>query len=226
MGEGDCLVHLIEEEAHTLVAGPDGLDVLAFGLRAASGGTWLPRAGVVRVGGTWTETPGGPHPWEREAVAGEPELPEPSDRAGHVLNRRDVEPREIVHGESSFRELELAPRAQASGLNVHEIRAGKRNWPPHCHTAEEEIFVVLSGEGECRLGDERIPVRPGAVVARPAGTGVAHCFHAGDDGLELLAYGTRDGRDMAWYPDSRKVNFRGFGFTARIEPLGYWEGEG
>ena len=31
---GDCLVHLGGEDAHTLVAGPDGLDVLAFGFGA------------------------------------------------------------------------------------------------------------------------------------------------------------------------------------------------
>ena len=30
---GDCIVHLADEEAHTLKAGPDGLDVLAFGMR-------------------------------------------------------------------------------------------------------------------------------------------------------------------------------------------------
>jgi uncharacterized cupin superfamily protein len=35
VAEGDCLVHLAGEEAHTLVAGPDGLDVLAFGERAS-----------------------------------------------------------------------------------------------------------------------------------------------------------------------------------------------
>src|SRR6187431_3010983 len=33
VGAGDCLVHLALEEAHTLNAGPDGLDVLAFGMR-------------------------------------------------------------------------------------------------------------------------------------------------------------------------------------------------
>jgi len=82
---------------------------------------------------------------------------------------------------------------------------------------------VLEGEGFCRLGEETIPVRRGSVVARPAGTGVAHAFQAGADRLELLAYGTRDRRDIAWYPDTQKINFRAFDFTARIEPLPYWE---
>ena len=28
---GDCIVHRIQEDAHTLVAGPEGLTVIAFG---------------------------------------------------------------------------------------------------------------------------------------------------------------------------------------------------
>ena len=46
VGPGDCLVHRMMAEAHTLHAGEDGLDVLAFGQRARSGGARLPRAGL------------------------------------------------------------------------------------------------------------------------------------------------------------------------------------
>jgi mannose-6-phosphate isomerase-like protein (cupin superfamily) len=37
--EGDCLVHLASEYAHTLRAGAEGLDVLAFGGRGFRGGS-------------------------------------------------------------------------------------------------------------------------------------------------------------------------------------------
>jgi uncharacterized cupin superfamily protein len=226
VGEGDCLLHLVEEQAHTLVAGPNGLDVLAYGMREGAGGTWLPRAGVIRIGGAWAEMPGGAHPWEREAAAEEPELPVASERPAHIVNRADAEAREVEHGETSFVERKLAPGGRLTGLRIQEIRPGRRNWPLHCHTAEEEIFVVLGGSGEVQIGDEREPVREGSVVARPAGTGIAHAFYAGDEGLTLLAYGTHDPRDIAWYPEAGKVNFRGLGFTARIEPLDYWDGHG
>lgn len=222
--QGDCLTHLVGEAAHTLVAGPEGLDVLAFGMREGAGGTFLPRAGVVRVPPTWVEVPGGDHPWEREAAAEEVGLPEPEDRPSTVLNRDDVEVREVEHGETSFVERKLSPHGQRTGLRLQEIRPGRRNWPLHCHTAEEEIFVVLGGSGQVQIGEERKPVHEGSVVARPAGTGLAHAFYAGDDGLTLLAYGSHDPRDIAWYPEAGKVNFRGFGFTARVEPLDYWEG--
>jgi uncharacterized cupin superfamily protein len=214
---------LVEEEAHTLIAGPEGLDVLAFGMREGAGGTYLPRAGVIRIGGAWAQMPGGDHPWEREAAAPEIELPEPSERTSRIINQDEARVEEIEQGESSFTERTLAPEARLTGLNLHEIRAGKRNWPFHCHTAEEEIFIVLDGAGEVRIGAERTRVREGSVVARPAGSGAAHAFYAGDDGLTLLAYGIHDRRDIAWYPETGKVNFRGLGFTARIKPLGYWD---
>ena len=51
-------------------------------------------------------------------------------------------------------------------------------FPPHCHGAEEELFVVLEGDGTLELGEERLPMRPGSVVSRPAGSGVAHTFRA------------------------------------------------
>ena len=68
-------------------------------------------------------------------------------------------------------------------------------------------------------------MRAGTTVARPAGTRVAHTFRAGDDGLTLLAYGTREPNDIAYYPRSGKVNIRGVGVIGRVEALDYWDGE-
>ena len=67
------------------------------------------------------------------------------------------------------------------------------------------------------------PVKAGSVVARPAGTGVAHAFGAGADGMTLLMYGTRDPRGVCLYPRSGKVYFVGLGLVG--ERLDYWEGE-
>ena len=44
-------------------------------------------------------------------------------------------------------------------------------------------------------------------------------------GSILLAYGTRDPADGCWYPDSRKISWRGLGVIHRVEPLDYWDGE-
>ena len=105
--------------------------------------------------------------------------------------------------------------------------------PPHSHSAEEEIFVVLEGSGSLSLypsprfgGEiEEYPVRAGSTVARPAGTHRAHAFRAGDDGMTLLAFSTRDPNDITYYPRSGKINLRGIGVIGRLEQVDYWEGE-
>ncbi len=38
---------------------------------------------------------------------------------------------------------------------------------------------------------------------------MAHAFRAGDDGMTLLMYGTRDPNDICFYPRSGKVFFTG-----------------
>ena len=233
---GDCLVHLALVHAHTLQAGPDGLDVLAFGQRHYARNTLLPRAGVSWLGPTWV-LQGAPedHPWKREAAVGPPEVGELGERPGHVVNVDEVEPvtRTGATVERTVRDLGRAAGSFATGLRLFEVPPRKLHNPPHCHTAEEEIFVVTGGQGILELWHgaapdgphEERPVRAGSVVARPAGTGVAHAFRAGDGGLAVLAYGTRDPRDITFYPRSGKVSLRGLGVIGRLDVLDYWDGE-
>jgi len=75
------------------------------------------------------------------------------------------------------------------------------------------------------LGEEEIPVRGGGPVARPAGTGVAHMFRAGDGGLRYLAHGTWHPGHMCDYSRSTEIAFSGLGVIARPEKRGYWDGE-
>ena len=72
---------------------------------------------------------------------------------------------------------------------------------------------------------EEFPVQAGCTIARPGGTGRAHALRAGDDGLTLLAFGTRDPNDIVYYPRSGKISFRGVGVIGRIEQIDYWDGE-
>ncbi|MBA2424890.1 MAG: cupin domain-containing protein [Actinobacteria bacterium] len=234
VGAGDCLVHLALENAHTLRAGDDGIDVLAFGQRTYAGGvTWLPRAGVAWLGETWAPVGAeDDHPWAREAAAGPAEITETSARPETIVNVDDVESVER-DGATVGRRVRYLGRAAGSvrtGLRIAEVLPGKLNAPPHCHSAEEEIFVVLEGDGELLLweGDEvaEHPVRTGSVVARPAGTGVAHAFRGGEQEMTVLMYGTRDPNDICYYPRSGKVYFTGLGVIARLgESLDYWDGE-
>ena len=224
IGPGDCVVYNAAEEAHTHKAGPDGLDMLAFGMRAYNTGTLLPRAGTVRMDPATVDASSDPrHPWDREAAAGEPESPAPSKRPPNIVHFSDATRLDVKA--SIDRDLGRSAGSERTGLCHVEIAAGKQGAPHHCHSAEEEIFVILEGGGTLRLGDERAPIRAGHVLGRPPGTRVAHSFRAGDEGMTYLAYGTREPNDIAYYPDSNKVNFRGIGLITRLERLDYWEGE-
>jgi uncharacterized cupin superfamily protein len=224
---GDCMVHRAGAEAHTIVARGDGLDVLAFSSGSATDMTWLPRAGAWWMGPKWLPADG-PNPFRLEAAAGELELPDPEpSRLPTTVATKEVAPELLRHGsvDSQWRDLGVAAGSVLSGMNHVTVAPRARSCPFHCHGAEEEIFVVLDGDGTLRLGDDRHAVRTGHVIARPPATRVAHQFIAGDGGLTLLAWGTREPNDIAWYPDSKKVNLRGIGIKLRIEPLDYWDGE-
>jgi uncharacterized cupin superfamily protein len=226
---GDCIVHYFGWKAHTLRAGDEGLDVLAVGVKAELVTPHLPRAGVSWLFPSWVEAGGGARPWEREAVAGEPEVGAPAERPSSIVNVDQL-------GPDSELGLAEAAGSEDSGLNLVRIEPGRTAAPAHCHSAEEEIFVVLEGDGTLELvpsprqasrGAEegQHALRAGHVVSRPAGTGIAHALRGGDEGMTVLMYGTRESNDIAYYPRSNKVNFRGVGLIARLEPLDYWDGE-
>ena len=225
--EGDCIVYKSSHEAHTIRAGDEGLDVIAFGAREYLDTGELPRGGTMWSITGFVELQEG-HPWDRE-----PHLfwPEPlPGRPQTIVNTQDVEPQ--IRGGRRRRDLAAAAGSRWTGLKHIEMDPGVLSGPPHVHSAEEEIFVVLAGDGTLELTppgveaeQETHPVRTGSVVARPPGTQVAHTFRAGDSGLTLIACGTRDPNDICWYPRSRKIFWRGVGVVGRIEPLDYWEGE-
>jgi uncharacterized cupin superfamily protein len=226
---GDCIVHLLGEEAHTLIGGADGLDVLAFGERAVPALTWLPRPRIARMGISIHVPP--LDPWALEAAQGELELPEPSPRPASIVNADDVE------DDDGSRDLGRAAGSVRTGVSRVSVPAGRLNAPPHCHSAEEELFVLLEGSGTLELTPsptladyygaqpESHAVRAGHVVSRPAGTRISHAFRAGDHGLTLLAYGQRRSDDVAYYPRSNKINFRGVGLIARLDQVTYDDGE-
>ena len=46
-------------------------------------------------------------------------------------------------------------------------------WPFHLHYGQEELFVVLAGEGTLRYDDSETPIRTGDVIFAPTGDGSA-----------------------------------------------------
>jgi uncharacterized cupin superfamily protein len=224
---GDCIVHRADEEAHTLRAGPDGLDVLAFGMREYAETCYHPHSGRAWAGATIVKADGPGDMFAFDAQAGPLAWANPSPRFENVVNAADVAEHEVGEGDcrSVWRDLAAAGGALRTGLNLGRCLPGMLQYPPHCHSSEEELFVILEGSGTCLLGGEEHTVRPGHILARPAGSGVAHALRGGPCGLTFLAYGTRDTNDVAYFPRSNKIYWSGIGVIGRIERLDYWDGE-
>lgn len=224
IGPGDCIVHRADAEAHTYLAGDDGLDVLVFAEGSRTNITWLPRAGVFWLGARWVPADG-PHPFKAELAAGPLDRPEAeAQRPASIVHRDDAEPLEDDNDgyEGVERRLSAAAGAVRSGLRHVQLRPGSLSCPPHVHMAEEECFYVLGGSGTAWIGDAREPLRAGSFLLRPPGS-EAHALEAGPEGLEYLAYGQRRMDEAVWYPRSGKLNIGGLLF--RPELLDYLDGE-
>lgn len=97
--------------------------------------------------------------------------------------------------------------ARALGYNLTLLPPGKAQCPFHSHHGEEEMFVILEGEGELRFGSERYPIGPNDVIACPTGgPEVAHqIINTGSTMMRYLAVSTVVDIEACEYPDSGKV---------------------
>jgi len=136
----------------------------------------------------------------------------------------------------------IGPRvgARKLGYNVTAVPPGKRAFPIHNHHGNEEMFFILQGTGEARIGEAVYPIRPGDVIAcPPGGKETAHqIVNTGTEELRYLAVSTKLSPELVDYPDSGK-----FGVLAELPPgpdgkpqrfvfvgresdsRNYWEGE-
>ena len=139
--------------------------------------------------------------------------PGPSARDGQgppppytLRNIADVEDSAKSFGLAGISEGRFANddlETEATGVSHHRLLPGKRQPFAHRHERAEEVYLVLSGSGRVKLGDEIEPLRPlDAVRVAP---GVIRAFEAGEDGLELIAFGPLHKGDgellQGWWAD-------------------------
>jgi len=98
--------------------------------------------------------------------------------------------------------------ARQLGYNLTILPPGKAQCPFHCHHGEEEMFLILDGEGELRFGDQRYSIRRHDVIACPTGgVEVAHqIVNTGTTTMRYLALSSLVAVDVCEYPDSGKVS--------------------
>ena len=135
----------------------------------------------------------------------------------------------------------LSAELGMSGLGAMflSVEPGRRAFPFHSHLGNDEMFVIIEGEGTYRYGAQEYPVRAGDVCAAPkGGPDTAHqLINTGSGPLRYLGISTLNDPDIAEYPDSGKfatiaiapgpsfmeAHLRQVG--RRDQALDYWEGE-
>jgi uncharacterized cupin superfamily protein len=125
--------------------------------------------------------------------------------------------------------------ARRLGAGIDIVPPGKRACPYHFHYAQEELFVVLEGEGTLRVAGEMLPIRKGDVIGIPPGPQYPHqIINTSDAPLTYLSISTQEVPEVCEYPDSGKylayARTRGplleGGRMHRADTdLDYWDGE-
>jgi uncharacterized cupin superfamily protein len=124
----------------------------------------------------------------------------------------------------------------ALGCALHVVPPGKKAFPFHRHHVMDELFFILSGEGQYRWGEDTLPIKTGDLVAAPAGSRAHQLINTGKDELRYLGISSAAATEVVDYPDSGKIgvmagvkngDFRSATYAGmgRIEKADYFDGE-
>ncbi|CCD39778.1 Cupin region [Candidatus Paraburkholderia kirkii UZHbot1] len=127
--------------------------------------------------------------------------------------------------------------ARKLGYSLIVLEPGKRAFPFHHHRVNGEMFFVIQGAGEVRIGSEQHAIRAGDIIAcPPGGSATAHqIVNTGTQALRYLAISTMLSPKVVEYPDTGRQavlvadepDVKG-GLRAVFrasDSLEYWDGE-
>ena len=120
--------------------------------------------------------------------------------------------------------------ARKLGCGVDTVAPGKQSCPYHFHHAQEEMFIILEGQGTLRVADELLSIKAGDVIFIPPGPEYPHhILNSSDAELKYLSISTQERPEICEYPDSGKIGaspMRDSWLIQRAEnSLDYWDGE-
>ncbi|MEP6876868.1 MAG: cupin domain-containing protein [Burkholderiales bacterium] len=133
--------------------------------------------------------------------------------------------------------LATGTEAGKLGVSIDTVAPGMRACPYHFHYAQEEVFIVLEGEGTLRVAGEMLPIGTGDVMFIPPGPDYPHqIINTSAAPLKYLSVSTRESPEVVEYPDSAKYlavaagtlngERQSFGRMHREQDdLDYWDGE-
>jgi uncharacterized cupin superfamily protein len=164
-----------------------------------------------------------------------------TDSSDRIVTPEDREWTTTEQSDRKYRRAQLgrAAGSEKLGCSLYEIPPGKKAWPYHFHTGNEEAMYVLAGEATLRTPEGEQTASAGSYAAFPTGGDGAHeVRNDGDDTLRYLAFSTMRDPDVLGYPDSEKVGVlagsapggesseRVFSeFFFERDAVDYWDGE-
>ena len=204
LGVDDLLWHPANGDAHTLIAGPEGLTVLVVAEGSRTNITWLPRTRQFWLGPRWS--PGdSPPPFTADAALGALEVPVPkAQRPPTIRNLADLPLQEGREGRLAYATRDVRALGSDKLVLAHDaMPPDTHNTDLHFHSAREEAWYVRAGSGVARLGEQAHELRPGSFWLRRENTGVGHRIEVGPEGMDLLTMGDLIPGDVVVYPEKR-----------------------
>ena len=135
--------------------------------------------------------------------------------------------------ESRMARLGPGTAARKLGAGYDILPPGKMSCPYHLHHAQEEMFIVIEGEGTLRVAGEKLAIKAGDVIFIPPGPEYPHhIINTSNAPLKYLSISTKEQPEICEYPDSGKYLAEAVATGSRFEviqrpgtTLDYWEGE-
>ncbi len=93
----------------------------------------------------------------------------------------------------------------ARGAAICAVPPGKTATPFHRHHGSDEMFLILSGTGTYRYGEERLSCRAGDCLAAPAGAEGHQIINTGTETLRYMAFSNNTNADVVEYLDSGRI---------------------
>ena len=204
IGVDDLLWHPANGDAHTLIAGDDGLTVLVAAEGSRTNITYLPRTNQFWLGPVWSPADT-PYPFDADAELGPLELPEPSaERPPTIRNMAELPLEEGRDGVVAYATRGIHQMgADKIVLAQDEMPPDTHNTDLHFHSAREEAWFVRSGSGVARLGEDAHPLRAGSFWFARENMAIGHRVEVGSEGMQLVTIGDLIPGDVVVYPEKR-----------------------
>ncbi len=160
-------------------------------------------------------------------------MPTPAELREQLIRNFNEAPRErfvrAPRYDTETASLTRGTAAKKLGAGFDILAPGQIGCPYHFHHAQEEMFILLQGEGTLRVAGEAVPIRAGDVITIPPGPEYPHhIVNTSDAPMHYISISTQERPEVCEYPDSAKVGIftPGLRLLQRKDAgLDYWDGE-